>query len=365
MAENLERQPNYTCLETVERMRQDRAGKEVVRDTLRLEVAVVEGKEMFAWPGSPTFDDREVHEMIPTGMFGNGNFAIFARIVFAGNAPDFEYGGETNIDGRATVRYDFRVPRARSKYRIGVNLHEAVVGFHGSFYADRETDDIRRLEVSADEISPDLGVLASEDRIDYGRLRIGDGDFLLPSASEVKMTLTNEEHRNSVRFSSCRRFAGESVLIFTDSQSAETKAAPVKLHEVSLPKDMTLELEFPNELDLTQAAVGDPVQAVLRANAARQKQVLAPKGAVASGRIVKLERHAGFFLLGIEFRDLAWPGAHANLKAVFDRTVGVLPASAGLRSPPIVQGVEGDDLVIFRPGPARLKGIVMNWRTAP
>src|SRR5207244_4252652 len=41
MGENLRRQPNYTCLETIERTRRPQGGKAKIEDTLRLEVALV------------------------------------------------------------------------------------------------------------------------------------------------------------------------------------------------------------------------------------------------------------------------------------------------------------------------------------
>ncbi len=51
MIDTLARQPNYTCVETVERSRRDGATRKFrLEDTLRIEVALVNGKEMFAWP---------------------------------------------------------------------------------------------------------------------------------------------------------------------------------------------------------------------------------------------------------------------------------------------------------------------------
>ena len=52
MAENLKGLPNYTCLQTIERSTRD-AGNRRYRplDTVRVEVALVDGKELFAWPG--------------------------------------------------------------------------------------------------------------------------------------------------------------------------------------------------------------------------------------------------------------------------------------------------------------------------
>src|SRR6516162_5918097 len=65
MMETLTRQPNYTCLETVERSRRDASTRKYrLEDTLRIEVALVDGKEMFAWPGSKQFEDRDFRDMI-------------------------------------------------------------------------------------------------------------------------------------------------------------------------------------------------------------------------------------------------------------------------------------------------------------
>src|SRR5579864_9042692 len=92
MASILQRQPDYTCTETVERTRQVLASGARIEDTLRLEVALVDGKEMFAWPGSKEFEDHDLRDLVATGMFGNGNFAIYARILFLDNVAIFEDG---------------------------------------------------------------------------------------------------------------------------------------------------------------------------------------------------------------------------------------------------------------------------------
>ena len=49
MAETLARQPDYTCIQQIERSnRRAPRHKYELRDMLRLEVALVDGKEMFA-----------------------------------------------------------------------------------------------------------------------------------------------------------------------------------------------------------------------------------------------------------------------------------------------------------------------------
>lgn len=345
-------QPNYTCTETIERTRQMGGNRTKIEDTLRLEVALVNGKEMFAWPGSKQFEDHDLGELVSTGMFGNGNFAIYARILFLSDVAVFEDRGQTELGERPALRYDFRVSRSSSGHRLRVDKREAVVGFRGSFFADPVTLDVRRIEVVAEDIPADLGVTAAEISVDYGRLRIGDQEFLLPVESGVMMAVPDVVNRNWVRFADCRRFTGESTLSFTDPvlSEASTPAVPA---EVAIPAGLTLRLELP-ELDLMHAAVGDPVRAMLRADLRSRRELLAPKGGVASGRIVRLDRYPNYFALRIEFQDLDWLGGHARLKLSFDQTA--LPTR--------LVGRQADGTIsISRQASQHLSAILMFWRT--
>ena len=348
------RQPNYTCTETIERTRQVVGSRSRIEDTLRLEVALVDGKELFAWPGSKRFEDHDLSELVSTGMFGNGNFAIYARILFLSNVAVFEDRGETPLDGRPARRYDFRVSRLVSGHRLRVNDREAVVGFHGSFYADPVTLDIRRMEVEAEDIPAELNVLDAETMVDFARLRIGEEDFLLPVESQLMMAMPDVVNRNSVRFSSCRKFTGESTLSFDDPILNETAApAPALLKEVEIPPGLTLQLEF-NGLDLAHGAAGDALQAELRADVKNHGKVLAPKGSIASGRIVLLERYANYFALRVAFQDLDWPGGHAPLRLKFGEPA--LPTRL------IGRAADGS-IAISRQAGTHLSGILIFWRS--
>jgi len=352
MAGILVRQPNYTCTETVERTRQSVGSHSKIEDTLRLEVALVDGKEMFAWPGSKQFEDHDLSDLVSTGMFGNGNFAIYARILFLSNVATFQDRGETQLDGRPARRYDFRVSRLTSGHRLRVDNREAVVGFHGSFYADPETFDVRRMEVIAEDIPADLNLLDAETTVDYSRLRIGEEEFLLPTESQLMMAMPNEVNRNSVRFADCRKFTGESTLRFDDPVLVDTPA-PAPPKEVEIPAGLTVQLDT-LELDLLEAAVGDAVRGTVLADLKNHGRLLAPKGSVASGRVVLLERHPNYFVLHLQFRDLDWPGGHARLKLSFDRTA--------FANRLIGRQTDGA-MVISRQAGSRLSGILMFWRS--
>jgi hypothetical protein len=207
MSENLERLPNYTCTETIQRStRRAGARRFQLLDTMRLEVALVEGHELFAWPGAGQFEDREIKDFAPSGgAIGNGNFALHARAVFLGRAPVFQFAGEESLNGRAMLRYDFTVAQTLSGFQVRVGAAAAVVGYYGSFWADPLTHEVARLEIRADEIPPGLDLKEASDIMDYSRVRIGESDFLLPTASEMTMIdLRGNLNRNRTQFSDCR-----------------------------------------------------------------------------------------------------------------------------------------------------------------
>jgi hypothetical protein len=360
MGENLTRQPNYTCVETVERSNRTGASRKFqLGDTLRLEVALVDGKEMFGWPGAKKFEDTDLRSIVPNGAIGNGNFALHARAIFQTSAPTFEYRGAEN----GAVRYDFRVPLMLSGYRIEVADQEAIVAYHGFFEADATTLDVRKIEVVADDIPTRLGIAEAIDQVDYGRLQIGDGDFLLPTASELTMIdLNRQEHRNRVRFASCKQFTGESVLTF-DEAPAESDAPRAPAAEIEVPAGLNLPLALLDAVDANRAAIGDPVRARLEGVLRHKGQILFPKGATVSGRVTRIDRRDQYTTIGIEFSEIESDTARANIKPRFDDL-----AASGLTIPraqrPSFATRPGEGIIPLRPGHYRLeRGILMFWRT--
>ena len=68
--------PDYACLETVNRFQRPRDDAPFSPiDTVRLEVAVVSGKELLARQGATRFQDGNATDFISEGLIGSGGFS--------------------------------------------------------------------------------------------------------------------------------------------------------------------------------------------------------------------------------------------------------------------------------------------------
>ena len=372
MAEQLRRQPNYTCVELIERSRRAAGSRRYqFLDTLRLEVALVDGKELFAWPGARHFEEKRIEDLLDSGggAIGNGNFALHARAVFQSNAPTFRFAGETFTAGRRVVRYSFRVPRLTSGYSVRMGAARDTVGYEGFFEADADSLDLIHLEIVATEIPPTLPLEHSRDRMAYSRLPIGGEAFLLPTESELVMIdLAGNESRNRTRFSNCRQYSGESTLSFDDPPDAAAPTAAPKT-ELNLAPDLDLALALVDPVDLERAAIGDPVRARLTRPLKQGKSILFPKDAIATGRIRLVEQHQNFRLVGLLFETLESDSARAALRLSLDLDSQILALQGGAVLIPqnrdwIGAARRRNAFPVF--GAPRLgRGFVTLWRTAP
>ena len=210
-----------------------------------------------------------------------------------------------------------------------------------------------RLEIFADDLPASLRLQSVSDRMDYARVRIGEGDFLLPESSEVILVdLNGHVDRNQLRFSACRQYTGQSKLSFGDIEPAPL-AGPAPKSDVELPRNLEITLSLADDIDLEAAAIGDPVKARLRDDLKLGGRLLLAKGAMASGRISRLERHPNFTVLGLIFTDLDSSAGHARLVLQFDGAVS--GTTAGTRAwwasfPP----TEHEGLIPLPSGRARL-----------
>lgn len=215
--------------------------------------------------------------------------------------------------------------------------------------------------------------------MNYARERIGESDFLLPQSSEqILVDARGIEQRNVVSFRECRQYIGQSELKFDEPVPDSTPARPAPA-QILLPENLRLDFNLTTDINPARSAVGDPVTAVLQSAVKYQGKVLAPKGAVAKGRLIRLEGRSPVYIAGIEMESLDFPGGHAPLQVrlaklgsipVALRTPGsrggTVISQSGFSSIYLMEGTAAGSIFIIDENQVKLKhGTPMVWVTLP
>jgi hypothetical protein len=355
--DNARRMPRYTCVETVSRTQYQppdnpstcqalvamrrlmpTRGALMLRDRLRLDVAVVDGGEMFSWAGAGKFETHEVDKLVGGGASGSGEFGSFLASVF-GNAPDaIRYAGLSN----SLALFDYNVPVAKSNYRYQMKGAARTIGYRGTFSVDPADGDVEQLVVESDQFAAADGVCLIRHEMDYNRVKIGKGEFLLPEVSTmVALYHSGAESLNETRYSDCREYVGESTIRFDDPDAAPGAAAS-KAALQPLPPKVRLLIGLTKPINTEVAAAGDAVDGVLLRDVAGN---LAKANDRLHGRILRLQQDmvpSPRWIVAIRFDTIERRGV--------EQPIALKPVDDGVRGKgksEVVERPEGAGVFIF------------------
>jgi hypothetical protein len=326
--------PRYTCVQTVNRaqyrlqygiksscrsiiaVRRQMAspGYLTVRDRLRLDVAVVDGAETFSWAGARQFETSHVDDLVKSGATGSGEFVSYLTSVFGADTDSISYIGQS--------LFAFNVPLAKSHYTYSINGPDRTAAYHGSFLVDPATAELKRLTVVADQFPSGDEVCRVEDNMDYHRVKIGNGDFLLPEAATMDVLFGDGiESVNEIGYSDCHEYAGQATIRFDDDAGAAgspKKEAPEPAASGrQLPAGLRFRIGLTSPIHSGTAAAGDAVTGVILHEVKDRKLgIVAREKDIVHGRILQLEQHMypiPRWLLAIRFDTLEHDGVEQPL----------------------------------------------------
>lgn len=284
-------------------------------ETIRMEIAYVDGAELFGWPGTAKIDESDIHKMIE-GSIGNGYFALLSHSIFATSYAAIEFGEESGLDGQPAARYDYRISKNTGAYTISGEVGKAPVDFHGSFWVNPKTLDLLRITAMIDNPPALLGVMSAESTLHFYRQSIGGSTFVLPRKAELTVVdAGGAENLSHLSFASCHQFVGESVIKFdaaADESSAE-QVSKASAAPVALPDDFTVDFNLDSPIEWGVTAGGDPVHGTLRGDVHHDGRVVSPKGAKLSGRISHVALRGDLYYVEFVLTALDSPSGHADL----------------------------------------------------
>ncbi|MBK5292724.1 MAG: hypothetical protein JJE04_13725, partial [Acidobacteriia bacterium] len=263
----------------------------------------------------------------------------------------------------------YDVPQMLSGYRVRASEREAIVAFHGYFLVDSHTLDLVTLQVVTDQIPPALQLESTTSIMDYSRVRIGSGDFLLPQSSLLTVTdIEGGESQNRIQFTGCRQYATESFISFAEPSTVEPAAAPPPPRFIDVPSGLSLELHLQTAIKFSVTAIGDPVTATLANNVKHAGSILLPKGAVAKGRVTGLSKSPGrngeVLNISLLFSEIEFPGGFGRFAAhLVEVNALTLPGTRVAVWPPRPEQPAQGTLSLSGNRLELTKGFRMLWRT--
>ncbi|MGA3017024.1 MAG: hypothetical protein ABSF62_07890 [Bryobacteraceae bacterium] len=383
--DSVSRLPKYMCTQTIDRLQYEpAAGKQVPRcedgpaqrdlhvttsDRLRFDVGVTSAGEIYSWAGARRFDDRSLFDLVREGSISNGIFAAFLIAIFRNEEATFSYNGDTTEDTRSLSEFGFRVPLEKSHYVfIGGNAR-VTTAYEGEIFVDPKTSDLVRMVVRTSGLAPETGSCQATTVLDYGRVRLEGGDFLLPTLARSQVrNISGTKSENRTVFSNCHEFLGESTVTFDpppDAGAAATAASPAPVAP-ALPAGLRFTVSTTQDIPIATAAAGDLIQAKLTtAIRGAANEVLAPAGAGITARLVRIRQYFGrvsAVSLGLKLETIELGGATVPLRARPNFALRRFTGHPADRTSQVELGTLSDledrDLVVFEFRSDRPQGVI-------
>ncbi len=312
---DLARMPRYTCVQTITRkyydspsrfgqtscaklISQHQARKHELSvvgwDRLRLDVALVEGSNAFAWVGAPRFADDTFEQLAGRGPLGSGDFGTFLTEIFLKAKATFQR--EDVNDGKRLLEYSYDMPVGKSAYKVKTRDNWTVTAYSGTLLLDPEAMDIVGLTARTAELPEESAACQAISEVGYGRTSIHGRMVLIPRETRLRAIYRSGAESLSVTgFASCREYASTIRILLDDSQAAETGATPAAAAQPpeTVPAGIHFKTRIVTPIDSDNAAAGDPIELILRSPMRDKKRsVLAPVGTRLHGRLLRLEQRS-------------------------------------------------------------------------
>ena len=170
------------------------------------------------------------------GTSSTGEFVtVLATIFKPESETKFNLVDTDVLRERKALVFDFWITKERAREVIsatGYTTDTTTAGMKGRVWIDRENFRVLRIESEATEIPETFPIRTAKRNIDYDWVKIADEKYLLPSLSDVRLTLREKsnifETRNLIRFKDYQKYGSEVVILDDDVKPGPTPAPTPK-----------------------------------------------------------------------------------------------------------------------------------------
>ena len=207
-------------------------------DTLQIRLSYFEQKEdykLIMVNSTPTTQDyRSLGGSTSTGDFGS----MMREIFEPASQARFEWDHWGTLRGRRVLAFSYRVEQQRSQWHVNYDRKMDIVpAYAGLVYVDKNTHEVMRVTLHADDMPDTFPVKKAETVLDYDYQDISGHTFLLPLKAQVILATNEQITRNDEEFRLYRKYSTSAEITFeSDDKTTPPPLSDDKTKEIKDPK---------------------------------------------------------------------------------------------------------------------------------
>jgi hypothetical protein len=154
-------------------------------------------------------------QTVSTGVLSRNEFGSMLRGLFDPDVnASYKWAGRAMAMGVLCQVFEVEVAKAKSNFMLNYGGRRELAAYTGRVFIDEETGMVRRLTIQGAGLAKDFGLQEPALSLDYGMVKIGKDDYLLPLRSVLQLRHAKAFVRNESVFLGYRKFEAESEIKF-------------------------------------------------------------------------------------------------------------------------------------------------------
>jgi hypothetical protein len=215
----LDHLPNFRCTQETHRFTAPLKAPDQLKeaDSFKDDLMYEDGKERYRRIEINGLKPENA-QVVNTGIRSRNEFGSMLRGLFDPDAAaSYKWAGRAMAMGVLCQVFDVEVSRPKSNFVLNYGGRREIAGYTGHVFIDEETGMVRRLTIQGMALEKDFGLQSPALSLDYGMVKIGKDDYLLPLRSVLQLRHAKAFVRNETVFRNYRKFAAESEVKFENN----------------------------------------------------------------------------------------------------------------------------------------------------
>lgn len=208
--------PNFRCVQETHRFTAPVKAPNQLKeaDSYQDELIFEDGKERYQRleANGVSADHAPIEDK---GISSRNEFGSLLRGLFDPSVgAAYHWAGRSMALGALCQVFEFEVSRAKSNFVLHYGAAVEPAAYTGRVFIDEESGMVRRLTIQGTGLSKDFGLQTPSLSLDYGMVKVGEKDYLLPLRSTLQLRQAKVFVRNETVFRGYRKFQAESQVKF-------------------------------------------------------------------------------------------------------------------------------------------------------